>query len=194
MPVFRWHVLKAQGYVWWVERLRKNMELYDLLRLDHFRGFADYWEMPASESTAVNGEWIPGPGADFFKTLQTELDELPFVAEDLGKINQAVYKLRDQFALPGMHVIQFAFGKDMPKSINILHNHTVNSIAYTGTHDNNTCRGGVSSGGRAEAKSATGALRWRACNGGKRSSDADTACVCFRSQTGDYSLAGRTGL
>jgi 4-alpha-glucanotransferase len=141
MPVFRWDVLKAQGYAWWVERLRKNMELYDLLRLDHFRGFADYWEVPANEVTAVNGEWIPGPGADFFKTLQTELGELPFVAEDLGKINQAVYKLRDQFSLPGMHVIQFAFGKDMPKSINILHNHTVNSIAYTGTHDNNTCRG-----------------------------------------------------
>jgi 4-alpha-glucanotransferase len=141
MPVFRWNVLKDKGYAWWIERLRKNMELYDVLRLDHFRGFADYWEVPAGEPTAVNGAWKPGPGADFFRVLQTELGELPFVAEDLGKINQAVYTLRDQFELPGMHVIQFAFGKDMPKSVNSLHHHTVNSIAYTGTHDNNTSRG-----------------------------------------------------
>ncbi|QJW90436.1 malto-oligosyltrehalose synthase [Spirosoma taeanense] len=141
MPVFRWDVLKKQNYAWWVERLRKNMELFDLLRLDHFRAFADYWEVPASEQTAVNGTWKPGPGADFFSVLRQEFGELPFVAEDLGQINEAVYELRDEFGLPGMKVLQFAFGDEMPKSINTPHNHTLNSIAYTGTHDNNTSRG-----------------------------------------------------
>ncbi|GAB3553357.1 malto-oligosyltrehalose synthase [Spirosoma fluminis] len=141
MPVFRWDVLKKQGYSWWIQRLRKNMELYDLLRLDHFRAFADYWEVPASAKTAVNGTWKPGPGADFFNTVRQELGELPFVAEDLGDINEAVYELRDAFRMPGMKVVQFAFGEDMPRTVNIPHNHTVNSIAYTGTHDNNTSRG-----------------------------------------------------
>ncbi|MFD2571295.1 malto-oligosyltrehalose synthase [Spirosoma soli] len=141
MPVFRWDVLKEQGYSWWIQRLRKNMELYDLLRLDHFRAFADYWEVPASEKTAVNGIWKPGPGADFFQAVQQALGELPFVAEDLGDINEAVYELRDEFNMPGMKVVQFAFGEDMPQTVNIPHNHTVNSIAYTGTHDNNTSRG-----------------------------------------------------
>lgn len=141
MPVYRWDVLKKQGYTWWVERLRKNMERYDLLRLDHFRAFADYWEVLADEQTAVHGSWQPGPGADLFRVLQKELGELPFVAEDLGKIDQPVYDLRDTFTLPGMAVLQFAFGEDMPESINNVHNHKPNVIAYTGTHDNNTALG-----------------------------------------------------
>ncbi|SFC87361.1 malto-oligosyltrehalose synthase [Spirosoma endophyticum] len=141
MPIFRWDILQKQEYDWWVRRLRKNQERYDLLRLDHFRAFASYWEVHADEHTAKNGEWKPGPGADFFRTIQNELGELPFVAEDLGKIGPDVYALRDEFGLPGMKVIQFGFGKDMPQTVNTLHHHTPNSIAYTGTHDNNTSRG-----------------------------------------------------
>ncbi len=141
MPVFKWDVLKQQGYDWWVKRIRKNMELYDQVRLDHFRAFADYWEVPAGEETAINGQWKPGPGTDFFMTLQKELGSLPFVAEDLGDINDAVYQLRDEFMMPGMNVLQFAFGDNMPQSVYIPHNYTPVSVVYTGTHDNNTTRG-----------------------------------------------------
>ncbi|MBW3545705.1 MAG: 4-alpha-glucanotransferase, partial [Bacteroidetes bacterium] len=141
MPVFRWDVLKESGYAWWIRRIRKNMELYDLLRLDHFRAFADFWKVPAGEKTAKNGTWEPGPGADFFKALAKELGDLPFIAEDLGDINDAVYALRDEFGMPGMVVLQFAFGDEMPRSPYIPHNYIPNAVAYTGTHDNNTTRG-----------------------------------------------------
>lgn len=141
MPVFLWNLHKKHHYHWWIERLKKNMELFDILRLDHFRAFADYWEVPATENTARNGKWKPGPGADFFKAVKKALGQLPFVAEDLGEINDAVYELRDEFAFPGMKVLQFAFGHEMPKSIYIPHNYSENFVAYTGTHDNNTIRG-----------------------------------------------------
>jgi len=141
MPIYRWDELKKQNYAWWVKRLQKNRERYDLLRLDHFRAFASYWEVPASEQTARNGEWKPGPGTDFFRVVKKQLGELPFVAEDLGKIDQAVYDLRDEFDLPGMSVLQFSFGEQMAQTVNSLHHHTPHSIAYTGTHDNNTSRG-----------------------------------------------------
>lgn len=141
MPVFRWDVLKERNYDWWIDRLRKNMELYDLVRLDHFRAFADYWEVPAGEQTARNGSWKPGPGADFFTAIEKELGELPFVAEDLGEVNDTVFRLRDEFRMPGMKVLQFAFGEDLPYSDYIPHNYTPNFLVYTGTHDNNTVRG-----------------------------------------------------
>jgi malto-oligosyltrehalose synthase/4-alpha-glucanotransferase len=141
MPVFKWDVLKKQNYSWWVARIRKNMELYDQVRLDHFRAFADYWEVPAGEETAIHGKWKTGPGAEFFNTIQKELGCLPFVAEDLGDIDNPVYQLRDEFMLPGMNVLQFAFGDNMPQSVYIPHNYTPISVAYTGTHDNNTTRG-----------------------------------------------------
>jgi 4-alpha-glucanotransferase len=141
MPVYRWDVLQEQRYDWWIKRIRKNLELVDLLRLDHFRAFAEYWEVPSGEETAIKGKWRPGPGATFFEVLQQELGELPLVAEDLGDIGEDVYQLRDQFGLPGMKVLQFAFGKDMPQSDHIPHNFNENFIAYTGTHDNNTTRG-----------------------------------------------------
>lgn len=141
MPLFRWDRLKKQNYAWWIERLRKNMERYDWLRLDHFRAFASYWEVDANESTARNGQWVPGPGADFFNVVKAELGDLPFVAEDLGKIDADVYALRDEFDLPGMQVLQFAFGENMAHTVNSLHHHRANAITYTGTHDNNTCRG-----------------------------------------------------
>jgi len=141
MPVFKWDVLKAQGYQWWIARIRKNMELFDVLRLDHFRAFSSYWEVPATEETAKNGEWKPGPASDFFRALERELGKLPFIAEDLGDIDQPVYDLRDEFNLPGMKVLQFAFGDNMPQSVDIPHNYGSNFFAYTGTHDNNTSRG-----------------------------------------------------
>lgn len=141
MPVFLWDVLKETGYKWWIERFKKNMELFDILRLDHFRAFADYWEVPADSNTARNGKWLPGPGAHFFDAVKNALGELPFIAEDLGEINDPVYKLRDQFGFPGMKVLQFAFGHEMPTNPYIPHNYSANFIAYTGTHDNNTIRG-----------------------------------------------------
>jgi len=142
MPIYRWDVMEQDNYAWWKDRLRKNMELYDLLRLDHFRAFSSYWEVPAEESTAIKGAWIPGPGSSFFRAMQEEFGELPFVAEDLGDITDEVYELRDEFKLPGMKVLQFAFGEDMPVSIHIPHQYnTENCVAYTGTHDNNTTRG-----------------------------------------------------
>ena len=141
MPVFRWDVLKQQGYEWWIERIRKNMELFDVLRLDHFRAFADYWEVPADAETAKNGEWKPGPGAALFTTLHKALGEYPFIAEDLGDINEPVYTLRDQFHFPGMKILQFAFGYNMPSSLYIPHNYSSHFVVYTGTHDNNTIKG-----------------------------------------------------
>ncbi|CAG5018437.1 hypothetical protein DYBT9275_06001 [Dyadobacter sp. CECT 9275] len=141
MPVFNWPALKAQGYQWWTERLRKNIELFDLVRLDHFRAFADYWVVPGGDTTAINGVWEHGPGADFFDTMKEKLGSLPFVAEDLGKTSPAVFQLRDAFELPGMKVLQYGFDESMPESDHIPHNYTPNFIAYTGTHDNNTIRG-----------------------------------------------------
>ncbi|MFC7000011.1 malto-oligosyltrehalose synthase [Rufibacter roseus] len=141
MPVFKWDVLKEQDYGWWMGRLRKNMELFDIVRLDHFRAFADYWEVPADAETAKNGEWKLGPGADFFTFAEKELGSLPFIAEDLGEINDLVLKLRDDFNLPGMKILQFAWGNEMPQNHYIPHNYIRNSIAYTGTHDNNTTLG-----------------------------------------------------
>jgi malto-oligosyltrehalose synthase/4-alpha-glucanotransferase len=141
MPVFRWDLLKEQNYDWWIGRFQKNMELFDLVRLDHFRAFSAYWEVPAGEQTAKNGVWKEGPGADFFTVVKEQLGELPFVAEDLGEIDAPVYALRDAFHLPGMKVLQFAFGEDMPGSPHVPHGHQQNFLVYTGTHDNNTIRG-----------------------------------------------------
>lgn len=141
MPVFKWEVHKKDGYQWWISRLKKNMELFDLLRLDHFRAFADYWEIPAGEETAKNGEWKRGPNADLFYAVKSAFGDLPFIAEDLGEIDQPVYDLRDEFHFAGMKILQFAFGGDFPDSPYIPHNYTNNFVVYTGTHDNNTTKG-----------------------------------------------------
>lgn len=141
MPVFRWEVMQADGFEWWLKRVRRNRELFDIIRIDHFRAFESYWEVPAGSSTAKHGSWQPGPGAAFFEAVQQDLGELPFIAEDLGDVDDAVFNLRDAFQLPGMKVLQFAFGNDMPHSVHIPHNHGKNFIVYTGTHDNNTTRG-----------------------------------------------------
>lgn len=141
MPVFCWDKLKEQNYDWWIQRIKKNLELYDLLRLDHFRAFSAYWEVSADEKTAINGRWVNGPGEQFFKILKEQFGDLPFVAEDLGDINDAVYQLREEFGLPGMKVLQFAFGDNMPESTYTPHNFTPDYLVYTGTHDNNTTAG-----------------------------------------------------
>ncbi len=141
MPLFNWEKMKANGYEWWLSRIRRNLEWFDLLRLDHFRGFSAYWEVPAEDEVALNGRWIAGPANDFFDVIQKEFPHMPFVAEDLGQIDQPVYDLRDDYDLPGMRVIQFGFEKNMPWLQHTPINFNYNSIAYTGTHDNNTMKG-----------------------------------------------------
>lgn len=141
MPVFNWEMLKQNNYKWWIERIRRNLELFDLLRLDHFRAFSAYWEVKAGSKTAKSGAWKQGPASELFEALKKEFGVLPFVAEDLGEIDKPVYDLRDEFALPGMKVLQFAFGDDVALSPYIPHNITPGSVIYTGTHDNNTTIG-----------------------------------------------------
>ncbi len=141
MPVFDWQAMAQEEYGWWLRRIGRNLQLYDRLRLDHFRGFSAYWQVPAGEKTAVAGTWIDGPGAAFFAAVQKHYPEMPFIAEDLGDIDDAVYHLRDQFELPGMEVLQFAFKDDPGRTIHAPHNHGINSVVYTGTHDNNTVKG-----------------------------------------------------
>ncbi len=140
-PLYRWEVMAKDGYAWWLERLRAIRNLVDIIRLDHFRGFEKYWEIPAREKTAVSGRWVPGPGADFFIAVKRALGELPIIAEDLGTITPEVHTLRDQFELPGMRVLQFAFGAESGKDSYRPHNYPRNCVVYTGTHDNNTTIG-----------------------------------------------------
>lgn len=139
-PLYRWDVLEQNGFAWWVDRIRRARFLYDLIRLDHFRGFEAYWAIPAKDETAVNGDWVKAPGAALFSRLGQELGELPFIAEDLGMITKEVDELRDQFSLPGMRVMQFGFSNP-GAHLHLPHRYVVNSVAYTGTHDNDTTRG-----------------------------------------------------
>lgn len=141
MPTYRWDMHCRNRFQWWIRRLTHNNMLFDKVRLDHFRAFAAYWEVPATADTAKNGQWVSGPGEEFFNAVRSVLGELPFVVEDLGDINEAVYKLRDAFQLPGTKVLQFAFGEDMSSSPHIPHCHIPNAFVYTGTHDNNTVLG-----------------------------------------------------
>ena len=148
-PLYRWERMADTGYAWWVARLKATLNRVDIVRLDHFRGFEAYWQVPADEPTAVNGQWVKGPGAALFKTLECELGELPIIAEDLGLITPAVIALRDQFNFPGMKILQFAFGYDADDPY-LPHNFTQNCIVYTGTHDNDTTLGWFNSRGEAE--------------------------------------------
>jgi 4-alpha-glucanotransferase len=141
MPLFNWEAMKKDRFDWWIRRIRKNLEFFDLLRLDHFRGFSAYWHIPADAETAKEGSWIKAPGEAFFDRVQKEFPGLPLVAEDLGMIDDAVYELRDRYELPGMKVVQFGFGAEAPFAEHHPLNIDRNSIAYTGTHDNNTLRG-----------------------------------------------------
>jgi 4-alpha-glucanotransferase len=139
-PLYRWDVLAEENFAWWVERLRAALTMVDLLRVDHFRGFAAYWAIPATEETAIKGRWMPAPGDDLFRTLEKELGAIPIIAEDLGLITPDVHTLRDQFDLPGMKILQFAFDGD-PDNDYLPHNYVSNCIVYPGTHDNNTSVG-----------------------------------------------------
>lgn len=141
MPVFNWEAMKENGYAWWKKRIRRNLDLFDLIRLDHFRAFSAYWSVPAHHKTAREGEWEQGPGMDFFNALEDEFGTLPVVAEDLGDIDEPVHILRKKAGIPGMKVLQFAFGDNMPLAENIPHNFTHDTFVYTGTHDNNTTVG-----------------------------------------------------
>ena len=140
-PIYRWDVMRAQGYQWWVARFRHTMELFDFMRLDHFRGFEAYWQVPATEKTAINGEWVKGPGAELFAAVERELGPLPIVAENLGVITDEVEAIRRQFGYPGMSVLQFAFGTDPQAPTFRPHNYPREVVAYTGTHDNDTTVG-----------------------------------------------------
>jgi 4-alpha-glucanotransferase len=148
-PVYRWDVLAGRGYDWWVDRVRRSCQLYDIVRLDHFRGFEAYWSIPAEEETAVNGEWVKGPGMALFMALEQTLGPLPLVAEDLGLITTEVDALRQEAGLPGMKVMQFGFS-DKGAHPHLPHQYTPGTVAYTGTHDNDTTQGWWSSAGEAE--------------------------------------------
>jgi 4-alpha-glucanotransferase len=138
-PVYNWDALRSTGYGWCIDRLRALLAHVDVIRLDHFRGFAAAWHVPAGAPTSQSGQWVAGPGASFFQAVQTELGHLPFIAEDLGFITPDVYALRDQFRLPGMRVLQFAFDGHADNPY-LPHNFVHNTVAYTGTHDNATTR------------------------------------------------------
>jgi 4-alpha-glucanotransferase len=139
-PLYNWQAMAQQGYGWWLARLHSMLDLVDIIRLDHFRGFEAAWHVPATARTAVRGAWVQGPGNHFFETLQASMGRLPFIAEDLGVITPEVEMLRDRFELPGMKILQFAFDSDASNPY-LPHNHVPNSIVYTGTHDNDTTRG-----------------------------------------------------
>jgi 4-alpha-glucanotransferase len=139
-PLYDWDKLKARGYDWWIERLRWAVETCDIVRLDHFRGFEAYWEIPADEETAVHGRWVKGPNRELFTALRNALGKLPFIAEDLGLITPEVTELRKDLDIPGMAVMQFGFG-DRGAHIYLPHSYEPNTVVYTGTHDNDTTLG-----------------------------------------------------
>ncbi len=139
-PLYRWDVLEERGFDWWIDRIRRSRKLYDIVRLDHFRGFEAYWSIPADEETAINGAWVKAPGLKLFHALESALGPLPLVAEDLGLITPEVDELRIELGMPGMRVLQFGFG-DKGAHIHLLHRFEPGTVAYTGTHDNDTTQG-----------------------------------------------------
>jgi 4-alpha-glucanotransferase len=140
-PLYRWKRMKETKFDWWVNRVAHNLMLFDWIRMDHFRGFVGYWEIPAKEKTAVNGRWVKAPAVDFFSTLKQKFHSLPIIAEDLGTITPDVNEIMDRFDFPGMKVLLFAFGEDNPNHPYLPHTYGNNYIVYTGTHDNNTVKG-----------------------------------------------------
>lgn len=148
-PLYRWSVHKKQGFSWWIKRFKAVLKTVDIVRLDHFRGFAGYWEIPAGMPTAEIGRWVKGPGKSFLKAIYHAFNGLPIIAEDLGLITPDVIELRDSFNLPGMKILQFGFS-DTPDNPFLPHNYPVNCVAYTGTHDNDTSLGWFESAPEAE--------------------------------------------
>ena len=139
-PIYDWERMRSDGFRWWIERMRSMLEIFDIVRLDHFRGFAAAWEVPAEHKTAEHGRWVNAPGRELFTALRHAFGELPIIAEDLGLITPDVESLRDGFNFPGMRILQFAFGGDT-QNPHLPHRYVNNSVVYTGTHDNDTSRG-----------------------------------------------------
>ena len=139
-PLYDWAVHEQTGFAWWIQRIKSNLEFYDIVRLDHFRGFESYWSVPATETTARHGRWIACPGLELFKALRKACPKAKLVAEDLGEITEEVNKLRTITGLPGMAVMQFAFGSEADNAY-LPHNFDANCVAYSGTHDNDTSIG-----------------------------------------------------
>lgn len=140
-PLYRWKRLKRSGYAWWVARFEAMLARFDAVRIDHFIGFQRYWRIPAKDTTAVNGKWMKGPSSDFFSAVRKKLGALPLIAEDLGAATPAVFRLRDEFELPGIKILQFAFGTDSNADTFLPHNYPRSAVVYTGTHDNDTTVG-----------------------------------------------------
>ncbi len=140
-PLYRWDVLRQSGYDWWMRRMAHNLDLFDMVRIDHFRGFVGYWEIPADKKTAIEGTWVEAPAEDFFSVLTARFPGAPIIAEDLGIITPDVKEMMDRFSFPGMKVLLFAFNDEQGANPYLPHNHVENCVVYTGTHDNNTARG-----------------------------------------------------
>lgn len=140
-PVYKWDVVKRKHFAWWIRRIGHNLKLFDMVRLDHFRGFVAYWEIPAAEETAINGKWVHAPAAELFEAVQMQFPQANIVAEDLGVITPDVREVMEKYGFPGMKILLFAFGGDLPTNPYIPHNYTRNCVVYTGTHDNNTIQG-----------------------------------------------------
>ncbi len=138
-PLYRWKVMEKDDFLWWQQRFSQLLEMIDIIRIDHFRGFDAFWEIPGGAPTAENGKWIKAPGEKLFSTVEKYLGKMPIIAEDLGIITKSVEKLRDRFDFPGMKILQFAFGKDMERKF-LPHNYIQNCVVYTGSHDNDTTR------------------------------------------------------
>jgi 4-alpha-glucanotransferase len=152
-PLYRWDFLAERGFDWWLDRIRRARALYDVIRLDHFRGFEAYWAIPGADETAVNGKWVKAPGGGLFARLNEVLGELPFIAEDLGLITPEVDALREQFVLPGMRILQFGFSNRGAHNY-LPHRYEKNTVVYTGTHDNDTTRGWWEHGATQQEKNA----------------------------------------
>jgi 4-alpha-glucanotransferase len=171
-PLYRWEVMAGRGYAWWIERTRAAMRTVDIVRIDHFRGFVAYWEIPASEPTAVRGRWVPGPGEALFEAVEGALGEVPILAEDLGVITPDVIALRERFNYPGMKILQFAFDEqalhasfgETTRNPFLPHNYTRQFVVYTGTHDNDTALGWF---GHAAPEERAKALAYLGCDTGE---------------------------
>ena len=167
-PLYRWEVMAKDGYRWWIERFRRTLSMVDVVRIDHFRGFESYWEVRAGAPDAIGGRWVPGPGRRLFDAVREALGALPLVAEDLGLITPEVEALRDDLGLPGMRVLQFAFGEGGEGNPHLPANYVHNAVAYTGTHDNDTVLGWHAAadareraGAERAAEGTRGELSWR---------------------------------
>ena len=150
-PIYRWEYHKKTGYEWWIRRLAQMFRLYDVVRIDHFRGFDEYWAVPYGSDTAMDGEWRKGPGYDLFATVKEKLGKREIIAEDLGYLTKSVLRLVKKTGYPGMKVLQFAFEGD-PDNAYLPHNYPTNAIVYTGTHDNDTTRGWFTTADRKQRK------------------------------------------